>query len=73
MKGYECYWDRDLKPARAIFRAVMRLGYGGVRDWKYMLPALLPLSWHRAAISRLGKGSNSLAHGQSMGAGNGTN
>lgn len=72
-KGYECYWERDLKAARAIFRAVMRTGYGRVKDWKYMLPALLPLSWHRAAISRLGKGSNSLAHGQSMGAGNGTN
>ncbi len=52
-KGYECYWERDLEPARAIFRAVMRMGYGRASDWKYMLPALLPLSWHRTAIARL--------------------
>lgn len=52
-RGYECYWERDLKPARVIFRAVMRMGYGRVNDWKYMLPALLPVSWHRAAIGKL--------------------
>ncbi len=52
-KGYECYWERDLVSARVIFRSVMRRGYGRARDWKYMLPALLPFSWHRAAIERL--------------------
>jgi glycosyltransferase involved in cell wall biosynthesis len=49
-KGYACYWDRRLEAARAIFRTVMRTGYGNARDWKYMLPSLLPLSLHRALL-----------------------
>ena len=40
--GYESYWKRDLASARIIFRSVMRAGYGGHRDWLYMLPTLLP-------------------------------
>ncbi|AAZ96262.1 glycosyltransferase [Thiobacillus denitrificans ATCC 25259] len=49
-RGYACYWRRDLPAARTIFRAVMRLGYGTLSDWKYMLPAWLPESWHRRLI-----------------------
>ncbi len=49
-RGYACYWDRDLSAARQIFRAVMKQGYGTLRDWKYMLPAWLPISWHRHLI-----------------------
>lgn len=49
-RGYACYWRRDLPAARTIFRAVMRLGYGTLSDWKYMLPACLPESWHRRLI-----------------------
>lgn len=49
-RGYACYWQRDLPAARAIFRAVMKQGYGTLRDWKYMLPAWLPESWHRRLI-----------------------
>jgi glycosyltransferase involved in cell wall biosynthesis len=49
-RGYDGYWQRDLPAARQIFRAVMRHGYGTFSDWKYMLPALLPLSWHRRLI-----------------------
>ncbi|MCC6201490.1 MAG: glycosyltransferase [Gammaproteobacteria bacterium] len=45
-RAYACYWDRDLPAARALFRKVMRAGYGTVRDWTYMLPALLPLNLH---------------------------
>ena len=52
-RGYECYWDRDLPAARVIFRTVMAAGYGAPSDWKYMLPALLPLSWHEAVIRLL--------------------
>jgi glycosyltransferase involved in cell wall biosynthesis len=52
-RGYECYWRRDLPAARAIFRGVMRHGYGGIRDWVYMLPALLPVSMHRFLIHHL--------------------
>lgn len=51
-RGYECYWQRDLYAARQIFRAVMRHGYGTLSDWKYMLPAWLPASWHRWLIDR---------------------
>jgi len=49
-RGYASYWKRDLIAARQIFRAVMAHGYGKARDWKYMLPALLPLPIHQALI-----------------------
>jgi glycosyltransferase involved in cell wall biosynthesis len=49
-RGYACYWKRDLSAARQIFRAVMKRGYGTPKDWKYMLPAWLPESWHRWMI-----------------------
>jgi glycosyltransferase involved in cell wall biosynthesis len=55
-RGYECYWDRDLKAARKIFRIIMKTGYGAPKDWKYMLPALLPLSVHRFLIDLMEKG-----------------
>lgn len=49
-RGYACYWQRDLPAARRIFRVVMQQGYGTLCDWKYMLPAWLPESWHRGLI-----------------------
>lgn len=49
-RGYVSYWARDLATARSLFRRVMRHGYGGLRDWKYMLPALLPLRWQQALL-----------------------
>lgn len=49
-RGYASYWKRDLPTARIIFRAVMQQGYGTLRDWKHMLPAWLPESWHRRLI-----------------------
>jgi len=49
-RGYVAYWQRDLGAARAIFRAVMKLGYGGPKDWAYMLPSWLPESWHRTLL-----------------------
>ena len=51
-RGYECYWQRDLPAARNIFRAVMKQGYGTLSDWKYMLPAWLPESWHRWLLEK---------------------
>lgn len=45
-RAYGAYWARDLGTARSLFRAVMRHGYGGVRDWLYMLPSLLPEELH---------------------------
>lgn len=53
-RGYACYWKRDLSAARQIFRCVMKHGYGSIRDWGNMLPALLPESWHRKLISLRG-------------------
>jgi glycosyltransferase involved in cell wall biosynthesis len=49
-RGYESYWKGDLDTARAIFRRVLRSGYGRPRDWTYMLPSLLPTSLHRQAV-----------------------
>lgn len=49
-KALACYWDGELASARTLFRIVMRAGYGRPRDWKLMLPALLPLRAHRAML-----------------------
>jgi len=54
-RGYVCYWDGDLESAREIFRAVMKNGYGSLRDWKYMLPSILPLNVHRLMLRKIGK------------------
>jgi len=52
-RGYECYWKRDLKSARTIFKKIMSTGYGSLTDWKYMLPALLPFSLHLALVKKM--------------------
>lgn len=51
-RGYAAYWRRELSAARAIFRTVMRQGYGRPRDWAYMLPAWLPQTWHAWLLHR---------------------
>lgn len=51
-KGYELYWQRDLINSRKIFRIVMAHLYGNLNDWKYMLPAILPLSYHEKLIAK---------------------
>ena len=56
-RGYTCYWKRDLPAARQIFRTVMKQGYGTLRDWKYMLPAWLPESWHRWLLGQRDRGN----------------
>lgn len=48
--GFDCYWKRDLPAARAVFRRIMRAGYGKPADWAYMLPALLPEPLHRVLL-----------------------
>lgn len=53
--GYVYYWKRDLPVARSIFRIVMRHGYGSIKDWIYMLPALLPRWLHNQLILLLSK------------------
>ena len=53
-KGMTCYWNNEIEAARKIFRIVMMNRYGSIRDWKYMLPALLPLSVHRNMLKLWG-------------------
>ena len=52
-QGFNCYWNRELHHARKIFRVIMKAGYGDLKDWKYMLPALLPYKLHAYLVSRL--------------------
>jgi len=51
-RAYISYWGRDLEVAQGLFRLVMKGGYGSLKDWKYMLPALLPSKWYRDLIIR---------------------
>lgn len=62
-RGYQCYWGDDLRCARAIFRQVMKRGYGTAADWKRMLPALLPLGMHRWLVQKRLPGSPESPHG----------
>ncbi len=55
-RGYVAYWRRDMATARTIFRAVMREGYGGWKDWLYMLPSWLPENWHRRLLAGRDRG-----------------
>jgi glycosyltransferase involved in cell wall biosynthesis len=51
-RAYASYWKRDLPTARALFRMVMRAGYGRPSDWLHMLPALLPQSVHAWILNK---------------------
>ncbi len=52
-RGFDYYWKRNLEPAHAIFRKLLKLGYRQEGDLKQLLPALLPLFLYRSLI-RLG-------------------
>lgn len=52
-EAFDCYWKRDLATARVLFHRVMAAGYGNFKDWRYMLPSLLPMTWHQKLISLL--------------------
>ena len=54
-RGFESYWSRHLTDARIIFHTVMKAGYGSLKDWRYMLPSLLPLPVHKSLIRLLEK------------------
>jgi len=60
-RGFESYWSRHLTDARTIFRAVMRAGYGSLKDWRYMLPSLLPLPIHKSLIQLFKKPGSTTA------------
>ncbi|MFA5984822.1 MAG: glycosyltransferase family A protein [Methylococcaceae bacterium] len=50
-RGLECYWKRDLQAARIIFRKALWERYAPCKYWPYMLPAMLPYSWHQRLLS----------------------
>ena len=54
-RGYEAHWRRDLVSAQKIFRIALRAGGWGVKDLRYLLPALLPESLYQALISTADK------------------
>ena len=49
-RGLDCYWKRDLRCARAIFRRVLQEHFGTLKNWKYLLPALLPYPMHEVLV-----------------------
>lgn len=49
-RGYDNYWRRDLISARRIFRLALLAGGWGVKDLRYLLPALLPERLYLALI-----------------------
>ena len=51
-QGYENYWKRDLPTARTIFRHVIHNGFGHIKDWIYMLTALLPVLTQNDDLNR---------------------
>lgn len=56
-RGYDCYWQRDLKSARSMFKIVMMHRYGTLRDWKYMLPSVLPYPLHKILLQKMNSSS----------------
>lgn len=54
-QGYRCYWDRELDASHAIFRVAMKNFYFRVKDIKYMLPAILPLTIYKSFVLRMDK------------------
>jgi glycosyltransferase involved in cell wall biosynthesis len=49
-RAYRAYWRRDLASAQKIFRMLLKTGYWGVKDVKYLLPALLPARVYRKLV-----------------------
>jgi glycosyltransferase involved in cell wall biosynthesis len=54
-RGYQCYWRRELKSARLVFRTALRERASTVKDLKYVLPALLPEPLYLALFGRIDK------------------
>lgn len=54
-RGYISYWRRDLSTAHALFRKALARRYFSLKDLKYLLPALLPLTVYQALIVKFSK------------------
>lgn len=59
-RGFECYWDRDLKAARKIFRRLVISRRARLRDLVYMVPAFLPLEMHRWLVKALSQSARTV-------------
>jgi len=55
-RAYRAYWRRDLVSARHIFRMLLRTGFWGVKDLKYLLPALLPEDAYKRVVALADRG-----------------
>ena len=60
-RAYEAYWDRDLQTARTLFGVLLRYGYAGRADLKYMLPSLLPYSVQQWIVQKRDRRMRSMA------------
>lgn len=54
-RAYDSYWQRDLSTAHALFRQVFSRRYFSQKDLKYLLPALLPLTFYQGLIIKFSK------------------
>lgn len=50
--GYTAYWERDLTSAQKLFRQALKIGYWGIKDIKYILPAVLPEKVYQSLIKQ---------------------
>lgn len=57
-RAYRAYWRRDLASARRIFRMLLRTGYWGAKDLKYVMPALLPEAAYKKLVAFMDHGSS---------------
>ena len=49
-RGYQSYWQRDLRTAHSLFRKVLARLYFSPKDLRYLLPALLPYQIYQSLI-----------------------
>ena len=51
-RGFECYWNNELRSARLVFRLLLKTGHFAPADLKHLLPALLPERMFLALLGR---------------------
>lgn len=56
-RGYRCLWQGDLTSAYGIFRYALLHGLLALKDLKYALPTLLPVSWYCRLLKGRGLGT----------------
>lgn len=52
-RAYEFYWKNDLPSAHHLFRKSLGIGYFGLKDLKYILPSLLPLTLYQTLVKHM--------------------